>query len=100
MTADAGEGDLRLQSGGDDDAHDREEAGHHGEPGQRDRLATTGDLEVDTDGLSKCSGKGDGRHRRERGDDAGAEPGKSVGRVVAATVMIPTLAWSLRTRTD
>jgi hypothetical protein len=27
---------------GNDDAHDREEAGHHGEPGQRNRLAPSG----------------------------------------------------------
>nr|WP_160159195.1 hypothetical protein [Streptomyces sp. SLBN-118] len=34
------------KSDGNDDAHDREEAGHDGEPGQRDRRATIGDLEA------------------------------------------------------
>jgi hypothetical protein len=49
-----------TKSGGHDDAHDREEPGHHGEPGQRDRLATIGGLEVDANGLGKRSGQGGG----------------------------------------
>ena len=75
-----GAGAPAKKSGGNDDAHDREEAGHHGEPGQRDRLATIGDLEVDADGLGKRSGEGGGHHRCERGGDAGdGEPAEAVG---------------------
>ncbi|MEV0785607.1 hypothetical protein AB0I52_22065 [Streptomyces sp. NPDC050423] len=33
----------------------REEAGYHGEPGQRDRPATIGDLEVDANGLGAAA---------------------------------------------
>src|SRR4030095_12756420 len=65
---------------GNDDAHDREDAGPHGEPGQRDRFATIGDLEVDANGLGKRSGEGGGRHRCERGKQRGdGEPTESVG---------------------
>jgi hypothetical protein len=46
------------QPGGNDDSRDREEAGHHGEPDQRDHVATIGDLEVDANGLGKRSGEG------------------------------------------
>src|SRR4029453_5943879 len=61
-------------------AHDREEAGHHGEPGQRDRLATIGDLEVDANGLTKRSGQRGGPLRGAGGNEAGAgEPAESVG---------------------
>ena len=45
-------------------------------PGQRDRLAAVGDLEVDADGPGERGGEGGGHHRRERGEEAGAgEPG-------------------------
>jgi|GEM_PF-4847693 len=65
---------------GDDDAHDREEAGHHGEPGQRDRFATIGHLEVDANGLGKRRGEGGGHHRPERGNEAGTgKSAESVG---------------------
>jgi hypothetical protein len=46
------------KSDGKDDAHDREEAGHYREPGQRDRLATIGDLEVDANGPGQRGGEG------------------------------------------
>ena len=53
------------------DAHEREEAGHHGDPGHRDRLAAVGDLEVDAGGPGERGGEGGGHHRRDRGDQAG-----------------------------
>jgi hypothetical protein len=39
----AGASAPTKKSDGNDDAYGREEAGHHGEPGQRDRFATIGD---------------------------------------------------------
>jgi len=68
------------KSGGNDDAHDREDSGHRGEPGQRDRFATFGDFEVDANGLGKRSGEGGGHHRCERGKEScDGEPAESAG---------------------
>lgn len=64
MAVFAPEGRRTKKSDGNDDAHDREEAGHHGEAGQRDRLATFGNFAVDANGLGKRCGEGGGRHRR------------------------------------